>query len=139
VSVGDLNLIADSATGSTFLGDDQGSRAVLAALRAEDKQPDDLRVAQAYDEFGESDLSILAVTVDGLSIAQTRGLVLGVWLAATGPGVTQEPIELAGRSFTRIDYGDGGRISYVLAEDPVVLVISTADPALAEATAAALP
>ena len=33
-SVGDLNLIADSATGSTFLGDDQGSRAVLAALRA---------------------------------------------------------------------------------------------------------
>ena len=104
-----------------------------------DKQPDDLRVAQAFDELGESDLSILAVTVDGLPVAQTRDLVLGVWLAATGPGVIQEPIELAGRSFTRVDYGDGGRIDYVLAEDTVVLVISTADPALAEATAAALP
>jgi hypothetical protein len=138
-SVGDLTLIADSATGSTFLGDDQGSRAVLAALRAENKQADDLRVAQAYDELGDSDLTLLAVTVDGLPIAQTRDLVLGVWLAATGPGVTREPIKLAGRDFTRIDYGDGGRLDYVLAEDPVVLVISTADPALAEATAAALP
>ncbi len=138
-SVGDLTLIADSATGSTFLGDDQGSRAVLAALRAADRQADDLRVAQAYDELGESDLTILAVTVDGLPIAQTRDLVLGVWLAATGPGVSQEPIELAGRSFTRIDYGDGGRLDYVLADDPVVIVITTADPALAEATAAALP
>jgi hypothetical protein len=138
-SVGDLNLLADSATGSTFLGDDQGSRAVLAALRAAGRQPDDLRVAQAYDELGEADLTLLAVTVDGLPIAQTRDLVLGVWLAATGPGVTQEPVKLAGRSFTRIDYGDGGRIDYVLAEDPVVLVITTADPALAEATAAALP
>ncbi len=91
------------------------------------------------DELGDSDLTLLAVTVDGLPIAQTRDLVLGVWLAATGPGVTQEPIKLAGRSFTRIDYGDGGRIDYVLAEDPVVIVITTADPALAEATAAALP
>ncbi len=137
--VGDLNMIAESATGSTFLADDQGSRAVLAALRAADKQPDDLRLAQAFDELGETDLSVLAVTVDGLPVEQTRDLVLGVWLAATGPGVVHEPIELAGRSFTRVDYGDGGRIDYVLTEGAVVLVISTADPALAEATAAALP
>ncbi len=138
-SVGDLTMLAESATGSTFLADDQGSRAVLAALRAADKQPDDLRVAQSFDEFGDSDLSILAVTVDGLPVAQTRDLVLGVWLAATGPGVVQEPVELAGRSFTRVDYGDGGRMDYVLVEGAVVLVINTADPALAEATAAALP
>jgi hypothetical protein len=133
------NMIADSATGSTFLADDQGSRAVVAALRAVDKQPDDLRLAQAYDELGDLDLSILAVTVDGLPVGQTKDLVLGVLLAATGPGVTQEPIELAGRSFTRVDYGDGGSIAYVLVEDPVVLVITTPDPALAEAAAAALP
>lgn len=138
-SVDDLPLIVDSATGSTFLADDQWSRALLAALRAADKQPDDLRVAQAYDELGESDLSILVVTVDGLPVAQTRDLVLGVWLAATGPGVAQEPVELAGRSFTRVDYGDGGRLDYVLEHGAVVVVINTADPTLAETAAAALP
>lgn len=138
-SVGDLNLIADSATGSTFLGDDQGSRAVLAALREADLEPDDLRVAQAYDELAESDLSILIVRVDGMPAEQTQALVMDVWLAATGPGVSREPFEMAGKTWTKVDYGDGGMIDYVLTEADTVLVITTADPELAAQTAAALP
>jgi hypothetical protein len=137
--VGDLMLVADSATGSSFLGDDQGSRAVTATLREVGREPDDLRVAQAYDELGASDLSILLVTVDGMPVEQTQAMVLDVWLAATGPGVTQEPVELAGKTFTRIDYGDDGLVDYVRNEGEVVLVITTADPDLAEETAAAMP
>ena len=137
--VDDLVLIAESATGSTFLGEDQGSRAVLATLRAAGREPDDLRVANAYDEMGASDLSVLVVTVDGLPVDQTREMVLDVWLAATGPGVTQEAVQLGGREFTKVDYGDGGLVDYVAVQGEVVLVITTADPALAEATAAALP
>ena len=137
--VGDITLLTDSATGSSFLGDDQGSRAVLATLRDADLEADDLRVAQAYDEAGASDLSILLVTVDGLPVDQTRAMVLDVWLAATGPGVTEESIELGGRTFARFDYGDDGLVDYVREEDDAVLVITTADPDLAEQAAAALP
>jgi hypothetical protein len=139
VTVGDLTMLADSATGSTFLAEDQGSRAVLAALREAGREADDLRIAQAYDEQGASDLSVLAVTVDGLPVEQTRDLVLDVWLSATGPGVTEDTVELDGREFARFDYGDGGLVDYVLVDGDTVLVITTGDPALAEATAAALP
>jgi hypothetical protein len=138
-TVGDIVLITDSASGSTILADDQSSRAILAALREADRQPDDLKVAQSYDETGESDLSILGVTVAGLPVERTRQLVMDSWLAASGAGVTTDTITLNGKSWTRIDYGDGGTIDYVLADDPNVIVITTADPALAEAAAAALP
>ena len=137
--VGDIVLLTDSASGSTILADDQSSRAILAALREADRQPDDLKVAQSYDETGESDLSILGVTVDGLPVEQTRQLVMDSWLAASGAGVTTDTITLAGKTFTRIDYGDGATKDYLLAEEPNVIVITTADPALAEAAAAALP
>ena len=90
-------MASDSATGGTFLSDDQDSRAIQAALRAAGKAPDDLRVAQAYDEAGASDLSVLAVTVDGLPAEQTRDIVLENWLAASGDGVTKDTVTLDGQ------------------------------------------
>jgi hypothetical protein len=139
--VGDFAMLNESATGSTFLAEDQGSRAILAALRAAGKEPDDLHIANAYpdDPNGTSDLSVMAVSVKGLPVEQTRDLVLDVWLAATGPGVTQDTVQLAGKSFTRIDYGDEGIMDYVLLKGDVVIDIATADAALAEQAAAALP
>ena len=50
-----------------MLGEDQSSRAITAALRAEGKTPADLTLAQAYDETQAADLSIIAFAVDGLS------------------------------------------------------------------------
>ena len=137
--VGSIAMASDSATGGTFLSDDQGSRAIQAALRAAGKTPDDLRVAQAFDEAGAVDLSVMAVTVDGLPAEQTRDIVLENWLAATGDGVTKDTVTLAGQTWTRIDYGDGGTLDYVLTDGANVIVITTADAALAEQTAAALP
>ena len=136
--VGGVTLATDSASGSTILGEDQGSRAILAALRAAGKEATDMRVAQAYDTAGESDLSILALTVDGMPIDQTKKLVMETWLTATGPGVTQSDVTLNGKTWTRIDYGDEGTMDYVLAADPNVIVITTADPKLAAQAAAAL-
>ncbi len=138
-TVGGVTLFADSATGSTILGEDQGSRAIQAALRAAGRQPDDLRVAQAYDELGESDLSILGVAVDGMPLDAVRALVMSSWLAASGEGVTIDTVPLDGKTWTRIDYGDGGTIDYVLAANDRVIVVTTADPDLAAEAAAALP
>ena len=137
--VGSISMASDSATGGTFLSDDQDSRAITAALRAAGKTPDDLRVAQAYDGSGVVDLSVMAVTVDGLPAEQTRDIVLENWLAATGEGVTKDTVTLAGQTWTRIDYGDGGTLDYILTDGANVIVITTADAALAEQTAAALP
>jgi hypothetical protein len=137
-AVGDVTLATDSASGSTLLGEDQGSRAILATLRAAGKKADDMRVAQAYDEAGVSDLSILIVTVDGMPVAQTRKLVLDSWLAATGDGVKLTDITLGGKKWTQIDYGDGGTFDYVYNDDTHVFVVTTADAKVADQTAAAL-
>ena len=137
--VGDIELSVESALGTDILSEDQGSRAIAAALREAGKSPGDLRVAQAYDANGVADLSILVVRVEGMELEALTALVKGSWLAATGAGVTEETITLAERTFTRIDYGDEGAASYLFAVDDRILVIETADADLAAQAAAALP
>ena len=137
--VGSVALTVDSATGTMILGGDQGSRAITAALRADGKGPEALSVAQAYDESAASDLSLMAFTVQGMAVDKTLKIVMDSWLSASGAGVKTDKASLGGRSFTRVDYGDGGAFDYVLAEKSVVIIITTSDPALAAQAAAALP
>ena len=137
--VGDLALVADSALGSSFLSDDQTSRAILAALRKAGKEADDFQIAQAYDEIGDSDLSILAATVSGMPVKDVQELLETSWLAATGVGVDRTTVTLGGEKWTRIDLGDGGTQDYVRSAGDIVYVITTADAALAEQAAAAIP
>ena len=132
-------LTIDSAAGTDVLGEDQSSRAIAAALRAEGKTAADLSLAQAYDETQAADLSIIAFSIDGLSDAKIRTIVLDSWLSATGSGVTQSDVELGGATVTRIDYGDDGTKDYVLTRDGAVVVITTGDEALATAAIEAMP
>jgi hypothetical protein len=138
-AVGDITLVADSATGSSILGEDQGSRAILAALRAEGLDADALQVAQAYDETGESDLSVLVLKVAGMDLGKVEDLVFDSWLAASGAGVTRTPVTLDSDSWTLLDYGDDLAKDWVRAADGQVYVITTADEALAAQAAAAIP
>ena len=138
-AVNDTPLVVDSALGTELFGDDQSSRAIAAALRAEGKTVDDVSFAQAYDENQALDLSMFAVAVDGLSAARTKAIVLESWLSATGAGVERRNVTIDGKELTEIDYGDGGGKDYVLAEDDVVIVITTSDEAVAAAALAALP
>jgi hypothetical protein len=96
-------------------------------------------VAQAYDETSNSELTILAIGVDGMSTAKVLPIVLDSWLAASGAGVTQQKVTLGGQEFTRVDYGDEGAMDYVRTSGDAVIVITTPDPAQAAAAAAALP
>ena len=137
--VGTVALTIQSALGPDILGEDQGSRAILAALRQGNLTPEALRVAQAYDETGASDITILVVEVKGMPLDLMRQLVLDSWLAASGAGVMSSDVTLGGHQFTRFDYGDEGTSDYVLSGDGHVLVITTADNGLAEQAATALP
>jgi hypothetical protein len=132
-------LTVDSMVGTDMLSTDQTSRAIIAALRADGKTPADLTFAQAGDDNQVLDLSMFAVAVDGLSEAKTKAIVLHSFLPASGAGVTQSEVELAGRTLTKIDYGDDGANDYVLADDGAIIVFTTADDELAAATVAALP
>lgn len=137
--VGSVALATDSAAGASILSDDQGSRAILAALRDAGLAADALKVAQAYDEAGTTDLSILDLSVDGMPIDAVQKLVMDSWLAASGSGVTKSTVKLGGQDWTRIDWGDSGAMDYVRSVGKIVFVITTADAALAEQAAAALP
>ena len=132
-------LTVSSLVGTDLFGDTQGSRAIIAALRAAGKTPADLKYAEAYDESQTLDLSMFAVAVDGLSDAKTKSMVLDSWLTASGAGVTHTPVTLGGKDVTAIDYGADGAKDYVLSGDGATIVITTADEALATAAISALP
>ena len=138
-TIGDIALGTDSLTGADVLGDDPGARAITAALRADGHTPEDLLVAYASDEAGTSDLSITALAVEGMTEKAMRKLALEAWLPSSSAGVTTQPATVGGRDVTRVDYGDGGPIDYVLANDGAVFIVSTADDALAAEALKALP
>jgi hypothetical protein len=132
-------LTRNSAIGTDLFSDDQSSRAIVAALRTDGKTPADVTYAEANDESGTLDLSMFAVAVDGLSEAKTRRLVIDTWLGASGAGISEKSVKLGGRDVTRVDYGDEGSKYYLLDADGAVIVLSTADEALATAAIQALP
>jgi len=136
--VGDIDLAVDSSTGDEVLSDEQGGQPIVAALRAAGATPADLRQAYAYDNAGNSDILITAITVKGMSDKQLLTFVLDTWLQAGGPGVTRSQQTISGKQVTRVDYGDGGIVHYVLPEPGVVFVVSTADKPTAEQALAAL-
>lgn len=136
-TVGSLQLTVGSETGDQILGDDQFSRAIVAALRDQGRTAGDLHLAYAYDPDSTLDLNVF--TIKGLGVKAVRQFVIKTWLAASGAGITQSTITLAGTQVIKIDYGDGGGPSYVLTRSGRVYVIITDDANLAAQAIAALP
>ena len=132
--VGDLAMTVYSENGSTIFAQD-GTRAIQAAVRAAGRKPEDLRVAEADDDSGA--LTMMVFNVAGMPIDKTQQLVVDTWLNASGPGVISDTVTFNGKDWTRIDFGDEGTKAYVRTEGDNVLVITTADPAIAEQAAGA--
>jgi len=137
-TVGGVALSVDSALGGTVLTTDPGGRAATAALKAKGKTPDDLRYAQAVDPNQTLALNAVAISVSGLTAADTQTMLLD-WFQLSGPGVTHTDVKLAGKAWTRYDLGDEGPAYYFRSDGVAVMVITTSDPALAEQAAAAMP
>ncbi len=137
-SVGGVPMTVDSALGSTVLTSDAGGRAATAALRAKGKTANDLRYAEALDQTQTIGVSIIAISVNGLSAAETKTLLLD-WFQLSGVGVIRTEVTLAGKAWTKYDLGDEGAFNYFRVNGNAVLVITTTDQALAEKAAAAMP
>lgn len=139
--VGTMDLtVASELGGAALSGGDQDSRAATAALTADGKQPDDLHLAQAagYDANGDPLLGVSAVSVSGLDAAKVRAVTLD-YFGLSGSAIKQITVTLAGKPWTKFDLGDGGLLYYLRAQGDIVLVITTADPKLADQAAAAIP
>jgi len=136
--VSGTTLVVQSATGDV-LGTDAKGKALLSALDSFGKKPTDLQVAQAYDEAGALDLSVLGFRVPGLSAAKLQPAVLQTWLVSGATGVTTKETTVSGVKVTEVKYGGDTSVSYVAARKDAVIVVQSGDAALAAAALAALP
>jgi hypothetical protein len=136
---GSIPLTKLSTSATDVLGSDPSSRALSARIRALGGTPDQLQVAQAYDETGAIDLSIIAFRLPNADLAKLRAAIIDTWLSAGAEGVTTTTVTLGGKSLTKVDYGDSSSIEYVYAKADYVIVIDTADLAVATDVAAQLP
>jgi hypothetical protein len=124
-------LTVQSAGADEIFGSDPNSRALTARLRSMGAQLSDLQVAQAYDDTGQVDLSIVAFRLPGKSGKTLSEAIVDTWLSANVAGVTKSDVTLGGKKLTKIDYGDQGTVEYVYVGDDYVIVIDTSDPAIA--------
>lgn len=136
--VGGTTLTVQSATASDVLGTDPNSRALSAVVRSLGAQPADLQIAQAYDDTNTIDLSIIAFRLVHGDATKLRGAIISTWLSAGATGVKQTDVQLAGKTFTKVDYGDEGTIEYVYAGPDYVIVVDTADLTIATEVASKL-
>jgi hypothetical protein len=127
-----------SASATDVFGQDPSSRALAARIRALGGTLDKLQIAQAYDESGAIDLSIIAFRLPNADLAKLRAAIIDTWLAAGADGVTRTTVTLGGKSLTKVDYGDGSTIEYVFAKADYVVVIDTSDTDVATQVAKAL-
>jgi hypothetical protein len=120
-------LTVQSASATDDFGEDPRSRALAARIRALGATLDQLQIAQAYDDTGAIDLSIVAFRLPNADLAKLRAAIIDTWLSAGADGVKSTTVTLGGKSLTKVDYGDGSTIEYVYAKDDYVIVIDTSD------------
>ena len=138
-TVNGLTLGSQSTTGTTALGDDASSQALLASLQAMGKTAADLGLAEAFDESGTLDLDLVAYQVKGADANVLREDIVQSWLAAGSSGITTSQTTVGGKPVIKVDYGDGGQLDYLYARDDLVIDVASGDPALAAQVLASLP
>ena len=131
-------LTVQSASATDVFGEDPSSRALAARIRALGATLDQLQIAQAYDDTGAIDLSIVAFRLPKADLAKLRAAIIDTWLSAGADGVKSTTVDLGGKSLTKVDYGDGSTIEYVYAKDDYVIVIDTSDVDIATQVATQL-
>ncbi len=131
-------LTLQSGLASDGLGGDPSSRALGAALRGLGIDLAKVQVVQAGDDTGSLDLSIFAFRLPGGDASKLETAIDESWLSSRAAGVKTTTVKLSGKTVTKIDFGDQGPIDYVYRGTDYVIVIETADPAIATEVAANL-
>ncbi len=131
-AVGGSTLTRQSVTGTSALGTDATSQALLASLSQYSKTSGDLQIAEAHDPTGTAQVQLFAFRVSGLSGSQLAAAIVASWMANTTQTPTQSQATVAGHSVTKVSYAQGAT-DYVYATDTVAFDIETADASVAAA------
>jgi hypothetical protein len=131
-------LTIQSTTAADGMGTDPTSRAFAAVIPSLGAKLADLEIAQAYDPEQTVDLNIFAFRLPGRDGTKLKGAVIDTWLSAGAAGVKKSDVKLAGKMFTKVDYGDGGAIDYIYNGIDYVIVVETSDPDIATEVASKL-
>jgi hypothetical protein len=138
-AVGSTTLTVESMSGTDGLGGDPGSRALIAALGSLGKTAADLEIADAFDESGSLNVTVIAFKLPGVDVNKLEPVILQTWLSTTTPGVTKTPVTLSGVPTTKVSYGDEGANEYVFIRKDTVFIIETPDQTVATSVIAAMP
>jgi hypothetical protein len=135
-----IKLTVDSASASDVFAQasDPGTRALSARIRTLGKTLDDLQYAEAFDETGAVNVAIRGFRLPGVDPAKLHAAIVETWLSSKAAGVKTDQVTIAGKSVTRIDYGDQSALEYVVQLRDVVVDVEADDPAVAQAVIAAL-
>jgi hypothetical protein len=135
-----IALTVDSASASDVFAQasDPGTRALSARIRTLGKSLDDLQYAEAFDESGTVNVAIRGFRLPGVDPAKLHAAIVETWLSSTAAGVKTAHVTIAGKAVTRIDYGDGSALEYVVQVGDVVIDVEADDPAVAQAVIAAI-
>ena len=135
-----IKLTVDSASASDVFAQasDPGTRALSARIRTLGKTLDDLQYAEAFDETGTVNVAIRGFRLPGVEPAKLHAAIVETWLSSSAAGVKTDRVTIAGKSVTRIDYGDQSALEYVVQLGDIVIDVEADDPAVAQAVIAAL-
>ena len=132
-------LTVQSGLATDGLGGDPASQALAASLPRIGIKLADLQVARAFDESQALDLDLFGFRlVNTADMAKLRTAIIDTWLSGNAPGVKQSSATLGGKTFTKIDFGLGGRTDYVYRGKDYLIVIETGDASVANEVASSL-
>jgi hypothetical protein len=119
------------------VGDAAWSREMTAFLTDRGRTPADLRFALAWDASTTLSLDLGVFQVPGIVPADLRAAIVASTLP-NAPGLTSEPVTVAGRPITLVTYPNGARL-YLIEGAEVVFGVGADDPDLAARLVALLP
>jgi hypothetical protein len=128
-----------SLTGTDAIGTDAASVALGASIKGFGKVPGDFQVAEAYDNTGTIQVTVIGFRLTGIDATRLRQAIIASWIVAAGSGVTQANATVGGKAVVKVDYADGGPLDYVYVQGITVYDVSTSDVSLAATVLGQLP
>ena len=96
------------------------------------------RSAEAFDESGTTTVAIRGFRLPGVDAAKLRAAIVETWLSSKAEGVKTDQVTVAGKTVTKIDYGDESALEYVYQMGDISIVIESDDPNIVGSVLAAL-
>lgn len=129
-SVDGTTMSIDSVTGTTALGTDATSQALIAWLGDRGKTSSDLQIGRARDPTGDRPIRLYAFRVEGVDHPDLATAIVSAFRADATSSPTESQVTFAGRKVTKVTYSQGPAEYLIEGAGGVVFDIETTDESL---------